>query len=583
MSWNLDNTAALELNRMFFEEAVRKNHFISDTKKENLLFANLDMTNQGEIFDVLSEYDFLSEYDMVVFGDNVPQGEASVCDVIDSFTMEIFGFCVKRSVLNSTGCFNERLSDGGNLEFICRVAEKFRVFFVECADETCSSNEGTSDKMVVTLSYILKKYMLRLKNEGRLDCIFNVMTDYMEKKGFIDLFSKSIGCFLNNQEEFDKIAMDTAPFLVISGDNTCNNVLQEFSNSLADALCECGQSVVTTNGRYGAYNNGEILEKREWKGVIGFQAPALGKDYFKKLSCPKIQFWFDNPLYFEDFFAVLDDKYYFFCQDDNYAKHIKKYYGLNNAIQFPPAGIDAGMAANAERIYDIVFIGTYYSYENESLLDDFQKEFFDYMIKNPRYTFEEGLRKILELKGMWVSFENDDTRFLKLLYSLQNVCRRVMHYYRGKVVETILASGIRLDVFGDSWKNYDMAGKDNLVIHPAVSVEESLKVWGNSKIGLNIMTWHKAGMTERIANIMMSGAVCVSDESEYLLNHFKINGDEQEIVVFRLDELDKLSQTIRSILDNDEKRLNIARMAYANSSVSDTWKCRAKKLLEIIK
>ena len=43
------------------------------------------------------------------------------------------------------------------------------------------------------------------------------------------------------------------------------------------------------------------------------------------------------------------------------------------------------------------------------------------------------------------------------------------------------------------------------------------------KVGLNIMTWHKYGMTERIANICLSGAVCLTDSSEYLRNNFNNN------------------------------------------------------------
>jgi hypothetical protein len=39
------------------------------------------------------------------------------------------------------------------------------------------------------------------------------------------------------------------------------------------------------------------------------------------------------------------------------------------------------------------------------------------------------------------------------------------------------------------------------------------------------MTWHKAGMTERIANICLSGAVCLSERTEYLdreFNNYKV-------------------------------------------------------------
>ena len=60
------------------------------------------------------------------------------------------------------------------------------------------------------------------------------------------------------------------------------------------------------------------------------------------------------------------------------------------------------------------------------------------------------------------------------------------------MLETLLAAGIKIDEFGDTWDRYSGLGKDNLIKHDAVYVVFSLELWCRTKIGLNVMTLHKA-------------------------------------------------------------------------------------------
>ena len=120
---------------------------------------------------------------------------------------------------------------------------------------------------------------------------------------------------------------------------------------------------------------------------------------------------------------------------------------------------------------------------------------------------------------------------------------------------------------------------ENLIIHPKVMAEESLQIWAQAKIGLNIMNGHKAGMTERIANIMLSGACCLSDETSYLKEHF---ADGEDIVLFRADYLDGLVDKIRYLLQNDEVREKIASNGKEKALREHTWRKRTEELLELI-
>ena len=67
-------------------------------------------------------------------------------------------------------------------------------------------------------------------------------------------------------------------------------------------------------------------------------------------------------------------------------------------MQLPPAGEDAGWAANKDRPFDIVFIGAC-NYVDESVIkDEFQKEYYEYMKAHPNVTLNRVLKNFLYTK-----------------------------------------------------------------------------------------------------------------------------------------------------------------------------------------
>ncbi len=189
--------------------------------------------------------------------------------------------------------------------------------------------------------------------------------------------------------------------------------------------------------------------------------------------------------------------------------------------------------------------------------------------------FEVGYRQYLE-ENMPCEYEEDTIR--TGLESVKNSCLAVTSYYRDAVIKTLIAAGIHVHVYGDSWQGFHSEHEAHLSRHPEVSVEESLEVLGHAKIGLNIMSWHKAGMTERIANIMLSGAVCVSDESSYLRENYT---DGEELTLFRLSELSLLPQKVLELLREENLRRQMAEKAYERARKEHTWRKRAEELLAL--
>lgn len=603
-----------ELANDEFNNPQYKNCSIKNSNSEYIVFVNTRYTNSDEIGQIITENKFLMNYHMVIFGENILQGDLHFNMFINCLNMKPYAVILKRSVLSVVGCFNEHLECKDIYELALRVAYEYYddtlygVYGVECMDDTkqqvldelCKASHNSSyerpdevnqeikdknldglhntqvnSKILLTYAYVIRKYMHILKKKGLLETILNNMTSYAIKAGCADTFNSYVMDFLNNSQLYQRMEADTAPFYIIMGDDICYGVLKRFAICMTEALINNGQAVITSDGSYGKKSELKDVEKQALKGLVGFQSPILFREYFKDITCPKYIFWFDHPMYFRDMLEGTDDSYYLLCQDKYYAEFMRKYYHIHNAVQLPPAGEDAGFIGNRKREYDIVFIGSYHVLGDGVIQDAFQQEYYNYMVCNPQYTFEQGLDNLLKDKGLDMGKE----RFLDILCSLQNVCRKIVYDYRIKVIEAIIKSGIKIDVFGDTWKQYDGRYKDNLIIHNAVSVDEALDVWGHSMIGLNIMTWHKCGMTERIANICLSGAVCITDSSQYLQRNFNNNED---IIMYDLSRLEELPGLINKVLSDAGYRQNIADNAYMLAKDKHTWEVRAKEFLGMV-
>ncbi len=572
----------LELDRIQIEDAFLKNDFIGRTTSFYFAVIDKTVTDRQQVTEILEETGLLSEYQAVLFGENIGDGgEMDVIDVMSHPEMRIYALVVKKSLLEWTGSFHETLREFNTYEFLCRAAAETMVYGIPCVeDENIEMKQEEKVRAARTLAYIARLHMVRLQAKGVLEDVFLRLINHAEKLGCDQEFNDVMGIMLDSFAEFEKLARNTAPYLIFVGDDTCYSVPKRFATVLSDKLAELGQAVVTTDGRHGEWQTGEdsnIAIPPILKGVVGCQMKILERDIFRRMACPKYQFWFDNPIYFNDMFFDLPKEYYILSQDADYADYIKRYYGTENAIQFPPAGEDAGYAGNQDRPYDVVFIGSYRNQWDVDAFTEEERNFYEYMKSHPDVNFEIGYRQYLKEN---VPYEYEEDAIRTGLESVKNACRAVTSYYRDVVIETLIAAGVNVHVYGDSWQGFHSEHEAFLFRHPEVSVEESLEVLGHAKIGLNIMTWHKAGMTERIANIMLSGAVCVSDESSYLRENYS---DGEELMLFRLSEISLLPQKVLELLRNEDLRRQMAVKAYERARKEHTWRKRAEEFLALNK
>lgn len=559
-----------ELSSIDFENPIMKNSFIRSTNGEWIWFVDSAITCREEIEPILQENDFLSEYDTILFCSEDLDGEIGLLDLLANPQCDIYALGVKRQLLVKTGSLNQLLEGCGNYEFLLRAAEQGTVFAVSCSAERKEAFDP------VTMAYVIRKYMPTLKDTGMLDEVFLHMVQLAGYRGEAESFHKEMNLFLQDNEAYERIAENTAPCLIFVGNDLCAGILAGFAHSLADELVALGQAVITTDDRYGDYQNipTDTLLNQGYKAIIGFQTPAFEKEFLQKMKGKKIQFWFDNPVFFADNFERYPQETLYLCQDAYYADFMKRYYGISNAIQFPPAG-NVIKNLPCEKKYDVTFVGNYEALPACVYDDEYEEKFFEYMILHPDDTFEQGVYNY----GKTLGKEYDEREIFENLQKLKKVCLDVLHRDRHYTVEKILTAGIKLHVFSENWEMYQGKGRENLIIHPMTYGEEPYRVWAQSKIGLNIMRGHKAGMTERIANIMLCGACCLSDETVYLREHFT---DGEDIVLFKRTEPDKLPEKIRYLLEYDEERECIAAAGREKAFKEHTWRKRAEQLLKLL-
>ncbi len=379
------------------------------------------------------------------------------------------------------------------------------------------------------------------------------------------------------------------PVLIYRGVNVCYDMLNYMADQLGKALGDLGFEVIYYDVENEGLGGISQFVGREFSAVIGFQTyafdvflPSKNCNLHDLIIGPKYNFIFDHPIWMKDHLINPPKDYYVLTHDRNYIEFIKEHYKkVTDALLLPPGGtVQENGMQECPKSQNIIFLGTYNNYRemfpvirNSSksmrrIANAYLLELRKHHDKAP----ERVLEGLLKEEGRTV----DEEEFLSLLDSIKSMISLVTAYYREKVIRAILEADIQLVVYGKSWKDSPFADCPNLIINPEVSPDESLKEYSASKLSLNIMTWHKDGFTERIANSMLHKSVVISDVTTTLVEQYK---DGEDIILFDLDEIDDLPHRIKELLKDDGKIARISDNAYNRAIAEDTWGERAKLLL----
>ena len=577
----MEQYGIIEIAGADFEDAALKNHWIAGSKEPVLIFVNRDVAAGEEIVQMLEDFPYMEQTDLLVLCAHAPK-TADWYDILMDLELEVYAMVVRRTLFALSSCFNFRLSDETNREFLCRAAEVCEAVFLECSDVNWSRK--LTEQIFQTNAYLLTRYLQPLKMKGFMETALEAFVTFAQSYGCRELFSQCLSRMLAEDESYQKIYLATAPFFVIRGSDICYGVLQGFADQLTEALKRQGQRVVETGGGDSIEDGSQIhlLQTERFRGVIGFQATVLFQEVFDFVEGRRFNFWFDHPMFFHGLFEGANRPMTFLCQDMDHADYLNACFSNAKGIQFPPGGAVSPWC-DGEKPYEISFMGTCFDEQGmwevvgkqDGIMRELSETCIELLLEHGDMSYNE-LKKVLEQMYPEVFA---GCPFVVIANQIWEATRIAPYMYRRRVIEKILSAGYELHVYGESWKDYPVKEGERLVIHERVKPEDMAAEMRKSKISLNVMSWHKAGMTERIIEIMMSGSVCLTDETRYLKEHFS---QLEDIVMFRLDELEVLPDLIGRILSDEQKRAAIAARAYQRAVSEHTWDVRAGQLIALV-
>lgn len=294
----------------------------------------------------------------------------------------------------------------------------------------------------------------------------------------------------------------------------------------------------------------------------------------------------DHPARHRERLQDLDANAVVFTCDALHAAYIEEFCpNVKNVMYVPLSGsYSKKYIPYRERKYNVVFTGSYCNPEKNytEVMNKFEgnlKIFAEYMLKdiitNPLQTLETCLENVLEK----VEVEVTNEEFHELVSSFIDIDTYARNYFRDKAIRLLIENGIQIHVFGNGWENFESEHMGNLIIEKGNSYVAQ-KAVANAKISLNLMPWFKAGFQERIATAMLSGTICVTDESQYINQNFE-NG--KELFRYSLMSLEELPALIEAILENENAAEMIAANAKVRAENELTWQHRTFEMINFIR
>ncbi len=544
----------------------------------------------------------------VCFVEESIQRELSFEEILLDETLMQGHIWILKEALRYVGGINYRLGAKRSYELLIRIAKEYTVLQLGLENrQNCVSmgqawlylepeNQNFEDpnpdeeyenfiQALRTDCYLIGRYKSELLELG---CFDEAVLGVVKQGG--EGITKYLEGMLSSSDDFYHIYDCTQPILIYRGSDLCYSILDTFARYMGDALEALGQKVEYFDVSTQPIEALAAYMKRRYKAVIGMQTDMFslkwqdGRFAHDGIAAPKYQFVFDHPIRMIEHLQKVPRNLCILVPDGNYQKFIEEYYGHPSRFHPPGGRVAPGGSIYTQKEYELVFLGSYYDGPIGDLqavrsMDKkrayFVNRYILYMRRDLRMTPEEALKRTLADYGIAC----DKEEFKQIMHRERWVTYCLSYHYRNKVIWRLLNEGISIHVFGDTWKQSPMWGHPLLIWHEAVMGEEALEVYAKAKMSLNIMTWHKDGFTERIANAMLQKSVVVTDRTTYLEENFE-NG--RELLMFDLGHLEELPGQIKELLSNEEKRAQIAECAYRKALKYHTWDARAKTLLQWI-
>lgn len=266
-----------------------------------------------------------------------------------------------------------------------------------------------------------------------------------------------------------------------------------------------------------------------------------------------------------------------------------KAQGFENSFFFPHA-IERELigSGSAEKIYDVVFLGSCYDYESlQALWQKEQPEEINQIILNAaKRVLSDATTSITQ--ALYLAVQESNVTREMINYPMLFYC--IDRYTRGldrvELIKSIQDAEVH--VFGSpaedeittlkGW-DYYLAGCKNVVLHPPVSFQKGLDILKQSKIALNSVPFFKNGSHERVFTALACGALPLTSATQYWEENF-VEG--KELAFYRFGKYQEMNAQIENLLADELKRQEIVTKGAQKVSSMHTWDQRADLLLQTL-
>ncbi|MDD6550809.1 MAG: glycosyltransferase [Lachnospiraceae bacterium] len=412
---------------------------------------------------------------------------------------------------------------------------------------------------------------------------------------------------LSHQKEYSRFLQKASPYVFLVGDDICYGVLEDFSRKFGAAFEKMGYRVIYQDRQRIPEVYEQMYEGTSYRGIFGMQDPLLSKKlgeneyFFGKVNAPLYLFSFDHPAGFYDFIYDSPEDMVVLTLDRYYAEYVEKYFH-RKAFLFPPGGEKPAHVfkdfeefkadAFLNRKYDLSFLGSYgtdidehvrWIRENEPKLYPIASRFVGHMLKETNEPSEMAFRRAVDDMHMHVKNQEkneplSDENFSLLFNEWVPMEKSVASTFRNRIVRQVASSGIEFHIYGNDWEK--IGEYPCFHVHEPLSYEKAKQVYNNSWLSLNVMTWHKAGFTERIAESQLRGSLVVTDSTEYLRENYT---DGDDIIMYDLSDesIAELPNRLKALLSDKDHLMHIAYNGYQNALAHHTWDTRAEEFIKM--
>lgn len=315
---------------------------------------------------------------------------------------------------------------------------------------------------------------------------------------------------------------------------------------------------------------------------------AGGELLWDAMGIPCINIVVDHPMYYHEFFKTLPERYCQISIDRFHEKYMRRFFpGIRLGPFLPLAGTRLWprkpLPEMARRDIDLLITGNYTPpHEFNKYIERIDREYADFyrgmiedMLSHPGQTIEQTAETHLSREIPHIK----EAELRETMANLTFIDLYVRNHVRGAVVKALADSGRIVHACGRGWDRLECGKPENLVLHGSLDSRGCLEMLHRTKISVNVMPGFKDGAHDRIYNSLLNGAVCISNRSIYLSEHFT---DGRDICFYADETPEQAAGLADMLLSSGEKLADMQEAGYANALNGHTWGDFARELYEFM-